>query len=525
MGSAGAGVTPTPSPSPRALRFAPALLLAAFAALGLATAFRGIDAPDWREADIAAIARNFSRESMNPLTPRIDWRGDGPGITEMEPPLLPFAMALLEPWTGEDPRVGRLLSLAASLGGFALFLGLARERLHPLGAAVAGAFYALCPLQLSVATELRPEPWMLLGYLASIRYALRWLRFGARRDRARALAGTAFAVFAKLPALHLGLLLSALALRQRGARALRDRELWAFAGLSVLPAALWYAYARSLWLRYGNSMGLSNQDHFAGLDLLAQARPLVGLLRTEIGQVFTLPGALAILLAAALGAWRRWRDLELWWLAALALYLVATAPTTGEAWAAYYHVVAVPLAALMLGSAAETFVAAPASGGRGACVRAAGCALVLVALSQSLLGTSALVAQRIPGGAAPDALWRCAERFAESVPAGQRILVSAGRCRDAGGRRIAHNRPYLFYWMDRQGFQPCQEELSLEVVQRVAERGATFFAAERRHLRESADLEARLRGRYPVRAECDAALLFDLRGPPQPGRGTAGSGG
>ncbi len=516
-----------PASTPRLLRFAPGWLFAGFAALGLATALRGIDAPDWREADIAAIARNFSRESMNPLTPRIDWRGDGPGITEMEPPLLPYAMALLEPCFGEDPRVGRLLSLAASLCAFTVFLGLARERLHPLGAAVAGAFYALCPLQVSVATELRPEPWMLLGYLASIRYSLRWLRLGARRDRARALVGTAFAIFAKLPALHVGLLLSALALRQRGARALRDRELWTFAGLALFPAALWYAHARRLWLRTGNSMGLSNQDHFLGLDMLTQPGPVAGVLRTEIGQVFTAAGALAILLAASLGAWRRWRDLELWWLAALAIYWVATAPTTGEEWAAYYHVVAVPLAALLLGSSAETFVAAPARAGRGAFARGAGSLLLVAAFGQSLLGTSAIVSRRIPAGAASDPLKLCALRFAESVPPGQRILVSAGRCRDASRRRIAHNRPYLFYWMDRQGFQLCQEQQSLESVQRVAKRGAAFFAAERRHLREPHGFEALLRSRYPVRSECEAALLFDLRSaaPEDLGRGTGVRGG
>jgi hypothetical protein len=33
----------------------------------------------WRECDYAAVARNFYREGMNILYPRIDWRGDGPG--------------------------------------------------------------------------------------------------------------------------------------------------------------------------------------------------------------------------------------------------------------------------------------------------------------------------------------------------------------------------------------------------------------------------------------------------------------
>jgi hypothetical protein len=37
----------------------------------------------WRECDYAAVARNFYREGMDILYPRIDWRGDGPGYAEM----------------------------------------------------------------------------------------------------------------------------------------------------------------------------------------------------------------------------------------------------------------------------------------------------------------------------------------------------------------------------------------------------------------------------------------------------------
>ena len=40
-----------------------------------------------------------------------------------------------------------------------------------------------------------------------------------------------------------------------------------------------------------------------------------------------------------------------------------------------------------------------------------------------------------------------------------------------------------------------------------------FFAAERRDLRMRDGFEAALRARYPLAAECDAAVLFDLRGP------------
>jgi hypothetical protein len=509
--------------SGRWLRAAPALLLAGFAAQGLATAFRGIDTPDWREADVATVARNFSREALNPLAPRVDWRGDREGRVEMEPPLLPFAMALLEPWTGEDPRVGRLLSLAATLGALAIFLRLARERLPPRGAAFAGLCFACNPLLIQVATELRPEPLMLLGSLAAVFHGERWLRAGSRRDRAFALAGTAFAVFAKLPAIHLGPLLAALALRRRGARALRDPELVGFALLALLPAALWYGYARSVWLETGLSLGLSNQEHLAGLDLLRRPGPLWGVLATELRLVF-VPAGVALIVAGALaGCGRRWRELELWWLASLALYFAATAPTTGEAWATYYHVVAAAPAALMFGGAADALLSSSAPSARRRRLAAgAGAVLLAATLLQSGAIAQRIVAERLPGARSPHPLKRCALDFAERVPTGARILVSGGACHDRSGYETSPHRPYFFYWMDRQGFQLCREQQSIEAIERVAERGARFLVAERRDLRRTPGLEAQLRERHTLAAECGPALLFELRSRAAAGRSTLG---
>jgi hypothetical protein len=497
--------------SPRALAAALLLLWLAAAAGLAATALRPVDTPDWREADLASIARNFSRESMNPLRPRIDWRGDGEGVVEMEPPLLPYAMALLSPVFGEDVRVGRVLALAASLAAFASFLLLARERLAAPGALAAGLAYALNPLHAQVATELRPEPFMLLGSIEAVRRFERWLREGRARDRNVALAAAALAIFAKLPALYLGLLFAALALRSRGARAVCDPALWRFAALALLPALLWYAYARSVWDATGNSLGLSSQDHvlgFGGVSL----RPFFGLIATERDWVWMPAGLALAALGALAGAWRRWRELELWWLGALAAYYVATAGTTGAEWARYYHVASLPLAALMLGGAVDALLRPSTLRGVARTLSRTVAALLLLAtLWAAGEETAELAWPRLPGNSGPHPLQRCAALFAAKVPPESRVMVAGGRCRDAAGRRVAHNRPYLFYWMDRKGWQPCAEEQSIESVAEHAARGAAFFAAERRDLKQPPGFLDALRARYPLAAECDSALLWDLR--------------
>jgi hypothetical protein len=105
----------------------------------------------------------------------------------------------------------------------------------------------------------------------------------------------------------------------------------------------------------------------------------------------------------------------------------------------------------------------------------------------------------------------CAREFATHVAPDTKILVTGGRCQDWSGRRKSHHRPYFFYWLDARGWQPCREEHSVERVDAIAARGAQWFVAERRDLYHHEGYEAALRQRFPVAAECEAAILFDLR--------------
>ena len=76
------------------------ILFVAASFLRMADAFRPINQASWRECDMGAVARNFYREGMNPLYPRIDWRGDGLGYAEMELPVLPCLKAVTYEFTG-----------------------------------------------------------------------------------------------------------------------------------------------------------------------------------------------------------------------------------------------------------------------------------------------------------------------------------------------------------------------------------------------------------------------------------------
>ncbi len=529
---------------------------------------RAVDQAIWRESDMAAIARNFYREGMNPLYPRIDWRGDGPGFVEMEAPFLPWIMAVLYSIFGMDATIGRWVSLTASLGTIAVFLLLARDRIPPVGAAVAAVFFVINPLLARMATSLRPEAIMMFGYVAAVCFLTRWLQSGARRDYVIALVATACAMLAKLPAAHIGLVFATLILWTKGLGALRDWRVWLFAVASLLPGVLWYLHAHSFWLTYGNSMGISNQDNLILFHSQGIAASVRGVVRTELQSVWTPAGfGLISLLLLVRRPWRRLK-LELCWLAGLGVFLLMAAPTAGKGWAAHYHVVVIPVACLLIGSAAQCFWEAPAnrrslgalslvaiilgvvlgalSLGSGPAFRIAAGALVFGVLcglrarfatngakTPSLLRYAVVVlAILLFSGAGlfqlrrvrcqlqslgilverePSPRYECAQEFRGQVPPGELVLATGGRCLDETGRRVAPDKPYMFYWMDRKGFIICREEQTLAVVDRAVARGATFFVAELINPELTPGFEEELRRVFPVVKECETAILFEIR--------------
>src|SRR5690606_18215386 len=108
------------------------LILAGLLLLGVLVRLYHIDPPafghhDIRQYDTAAIARNFADEGMNPLYPRIDWRGGSPGYVESEFPIYTYLLAALYKTFGPHQVLARGLSIAAYvLTGLVLF-GFARR--------------------------------------------------------------------------------------------------------------------------------------------------------------------------------------------------------------------------------------------------------------------------------------------------------------------------------------------------------------------------------------------------------------
>jgi hypothetical protein len=70
-----------------------------------------------------------------------------------------------------------------------------------------------------------------------------------------------------------------------------------------------------------------------------------------------------------------------------------------------------------------------------------------------------------------------AHDFAPMIPAGALLVSSGGPCGGVMAARSAYNQSYMFYWLDRKGFNVCIQEQSAQRLDSLARRGARAFVA------------------------------------------------
>ena len=539
------------------------------ALLRLVDIWQPIDQPSWREADVAGIARNFYQEGMNPFYPRIDWRGDGPGYAEMELPLYPWTIAVLYKVFGFHEAIGRVVSYLLSLATLGVYIKLAVYLLPPIGAFAASAFFVFSPLVGNISTSLQPDGLMMFCFVFAVYFFVRWLHRDSQSDYYSAMLITALAILAKAPTALLGIFFLLLVVSEKGVKALVQSRMWIFAAVTLTPAALWYAHARSFWLTYGNSLGVSNRIHFAGWQLFTDPTIVMGNLSADIYHA-AMPAGLVVL---GLGLLFRWTEkgvrYGLYWLASVWVYYLVAGRTMSEEAFVYYHILSVPSVGLLFGEGVEAlrritfrpsvtaaFWAAPVllltllapgssklqvlsvmlgfgivgmtvmSGALSACWQD-GLKGPLIGSTRPLLSTVVVylgvtvvfstllhevrtVYQNHTSDRRTKLYWS-AQAFKSVASEPGLIGTSGGPCRDRRGAPQAHNASYMFYWMDRKGFNVCLEEQSVPSLVELARKGAQYYIFEKPYvLQPKPGLEAELRKAFPVRQESEVAILFDL---------------
>jgi 4-amino-4-deoxy-L-arabinose transferase-like glycosyltransferase len=445
---------------------------------------------------------------------------------------------------------------------------LARHLLPAWGAITASLLFVLNPLVIRISNSLQPESLMLFFYVSAVYAFLRWLDEERSPWLWLAAAATSLAILVKITAGHIIILMIFLLLLQKGFRGILQRKILVFGIIALLPGLLWYLHAHGLYLAYGNSLGVSNEYHWIGWDMIKSPlfflRLLLRAIKIEVVNIWMPLGGLVILVSLRWFSERAVK-VSIYWLTSIWLYYIVAIRTTSKIFATYYHIFSAPVAALLLGVASIHVMKSMSRSGRfrfllgvatafaiiiviiraalglrlplfqaGAGILVLGSFLVAVAayfeysqrpnqsiikfLSLSLLSLIVLTTIMFSGlkisvDLHPDA-WQeryfCAQSFRRFIPTNVLILVSGGYSRDPTGHRLAFDASYFHYWLDRKGFVIPRDALAVTSIRDYVSRGARYFVLEKAAERAAQDFVVEMKKKFSLVYECDAAYLFGL---------------
>lgn len=225
--------------------------LAAILLLALALRLHGIhdpilDHPGWRQGDTASIAKNFATLQYNIFYPQTNYDGPPPNYVELELQIVPFIAASVYKIAGVHEIVGRLVTIAFSLGTVAVLAFFGRWLFAgEIAGLLAALFYAIMPGSIYYGRTFTPDATMVFFLTASL-YVISRMLVEEERWRPRTLAwGTGLLALAFLAKpVSLAELVPILALAYERARSGRTFNWGAIALLLIFPLGVLYGYDR-----------------------------------------------------------------------------------------------------------------------------------------------------------------------------------------------------------------------------------------------------------------------------------------
>lgn len=225
----------------------------------------------WRQADTAAIARNFSQEEQNIFYPQIDWRGDTEGYVESEFQIYPFLVSILYDVFGINEFFGRFLSVIFSVFTvYGIYL-LVKKVINEHTALWSAFIYAVLPLNIFFGRAFMPESAMLMCSVYGIYFFVKFVDDDKLINYFLSLLFISLAALIKLPELYLGLPLAYLCYKKFGNAFISQWRVWLFAFTTLLIVGAWYYHAHQLHMQTGLTFSIWN----AGKDKWGMIGPLL----------------------------------------------------------------------------------------------------------------------------------------------------------------------------------------------------------------------------------------------------------
>ena len=304
-----------------------------------------------RQTQVATIARNLYRENLNVFYPRMDSFAPDPGYVTLEFPLQPTLMAVAYHAFGIHDVIGRLITIAFSMGSVMFMYLLASRFFLPSNTALAAtAVYALTPMSIYFGRAVFPESLLLFFSLGALYFLLRWSEGLQWRHYGLSLGFASLAFLVKAPPGLVMILPYAAVWWSRWQRAsFRRVDFYAYILLAMVPIVLWAVWSNRIgppepgWNPYQLSAirrwGIPDAWFSAGFyawmlksTTVVVLTPLVALL-SIVGLAETRRHRLAIVVYA--------------WVAAMIAYVFLTPGAQMSHW--NYQVPLIPIGALLAG--------------------------------------------------------------------------------------------------------------------------------------------------------------------------------
>ena len=492
------------------------------------------EAHRWREITNADIARNFYERSMNLFAPQVSWGGAADPYVGMEFPLMHWIVALLYWPFGEHAIIGRLVSMAFSVGTIWVVFALGSHLFGRAAGRAAAFLAAISPSAVFFGRFFISDTPMVFFSAAAVLAWVAYLDNGSRRACVAGSVCAALAFLVKIPALMILAPIAWAAWERRRWSALKDRGLVVGIAAAVAAGGLWYWHADAVYHRSGLSEAIWHPSGNYGPAIAVAAGPFVGIyhwstlarlrdpsfyldMLTRFWALHLTPAGFVLGMFALLALWHwpRRRVVDAW-VGVVLLFILVT--SEGNIHHEFHQLPMLPPAALLFGLAA-----APAfdgswldrAGGRVAGRLGSAAALLVVALlSFKYSGVVENFFRPDRLDMAPIEAGRAIER---AVPPNA-LLVTVEY------EEYGNNSAILLYWSHRRGWSFDRTSITPQVLDLLRKNfGARYFVTTlwRRLSAERPDIAQYLetRGRMALPGAPADTALFDLAS--QPGAGAS----
>ena len=337
------------------------IFLALILLLGLALRLYKIDIAladhhSWRQADTAAVARNYIKEGWDFLRPKIDNMTPlHPNLPNdkrlflVEPPVYNSIVAGVYSVLGVDVQWARAVSIVFFLGSVVFLYLIVLYFLGEKTALFSAFFFTVLPYNIFYSRVVLPEPMIVFFTLGMFYFCLRWLEKESFLFYLLFILFSAVSFSQKAFPLFLLLPIGYLLWRRFGFKSLVNKKVILWAIVSFLPLILW-----RWWIGHFPEGIPANTWLFNQGDIRFKGAFFYWIFAKRIGELILGGWGLPLLVAGIVLKPKKEGSFFLVWLASLLLYITIFA--AGNVTHDYYQIPLIPILSVFLAKGSVYFL-------------------------------------------------------------------------------------------------------------------------------------------------------------------------